>query len=738
MHCLLGPNGAGKSTLIKCVSGAVEPTSGEILFMGEPLPPGDPAGSLKRGVATIYQELDLVADLSVAESIFLAHEPRRGPLLDLDKMYRESEALLARLGHESIPVRAKVGRAAPGGAADRLDRARAVGQRAAADHGRAVRDPRRGRDRDALRRRSPAHRRGRRRRLHLASPRRDPAHRRPRHRPRRRPHDGDGLPATTPTDELVELMVGRKVEQLYPERPVGTDRVLLEVRDARRLPAVRGVSLQVHAGEVVGLGGLVGSGRTELLRLIYGLDQPDAGEVLIEGKRLRPNSPAPRDPARARARSGGPQVAGARPRLEPDEERDARRPRPLLARRCSTCGKERASAREQLRALNTVPDDPDRVVRLLSGGNQQKVVLARWLLHECRVLLLDEPTRGVDVATKAEIYRIISDLAESGLGVLVVSSELEELVAHLHAHPRHARRRDRRRGRREGRDGARAPSPRRRAHRRPRYSSRRSYDHACPDPEPGRAARSRPVKALEFQEYALAVVVVLLFIAGVDPEARDLPDLGQRPQHADPGERRRRARDRHDLRDRNGRHRPVGRLDGRGRRRLRRHPRRRRRHEQPRLHPRRDRVRDAARHRQRDRRRLRASRAVHRHARDVLDRQGARAASERQAAREPARSERRLVRRPAAVLAALVRQRPDLRDPGLGLRLPRDHDHRLDRPQPHALRALRRGGGRKPRGRAHRRRPGPADHLQRLRPVRPARRSRRPCCSARGSEALRR
>ena len=294
VHCLLGPNGAGKSTLIKCVSGAVEPTSGEILFLGEPLPTGDPAGSLKRGVATIYQELDLVADLSVAESIFLAHEPRRWPLLDLDKMYRDSAALLARLGHESIPVRAKVGPLATGCAAGRLDRPRAVGQRAAADHGRAVGDPRRGRDRDALRRGSPAHRGGCRGRLHLASPRRDPAHRRPRHRACGRPHDGHGLPATTPTDELVEFMVGRKVDQLYPERPVGTDRVLLEVRDARRLPAVRGVSLQVHAGEVVGLGGLVGSGRTELLRLIYGLDQPDAGEVLIEGKQLRPSVRATR------------------------------------------------------------------------------------------------------------------------------------------------------------------------------------------------------------------------------------------------------------------------------------------------------------------------------------------------------------------------------------------------------------------------------------------------------------
>ena len=106
VHCLLGPNGAGKSTLIKCVSGALEPTSGEILFLGEPLPPGDPAGSLKRGVATIYQELDLVPDLSVAESIFLAHEPRRGPLLDLERMYRESAALLGAARARGDPRRA--------------------------------------------------------------------------------------------------------------------------------------------------------------------------------------------------------------------------------------------------------------------------------------------------------------------------------------------------------------------------------------------------------------------------------------------------------------------------------------------------------------------------------------------------------------------------------------------------------------------------------------------------------
>jgi ribose transport system ATP-binding protein len=427
VHCLLGANGAGKSTLIKCVSGALEPTSGEILFQAEPLPPGDPAGTLKRGIATIYQELDLVPDLSVAESVFLAHEPRRWPLLDLDKMYRESAALLARLGHESIPVRAKVGQLRPA-AQQIVSIARALSGNVRLlimDEPSAILDEGEIKTLFEVVRRLTAEGVG----VIYISHRLDEI---------RRIGDrvtvladgrttGTGLPATTPTDELVQLMVGRKVGQLYPERLVGTDRVLLEVRDARRLPAVRGVSLKVHAGEIVGLGGLVGSGRTELLRLVYGLDQPEAGEFLVEGKPLRSNRPGH---AIRRGLGLAPEDRKSQALvLDWSETKNVtiadlnRFSRVLLDVR-----KERATAHKQLRSLNTVPDDPDRVVRLLSGGNQQKVVLARWLLHQCRVLLLDEPTRGVDIATKAEIYRIISDLARSGLGVLVVSSELEELV----------------------------------------------------------------------------------------------------------------------------------------------------------------------------------------------------------------------------------------------------------------------------------------------------------------------
>ena len=426
VHCLLGPNGAGKSTLIKCISGVHEPTAGEILFVGEPLPVGDPAESLKRGVATIYQELDLVADLTVAESIFLAHEPRRGPLLDFDQMHRETGALLARLGHASISPRTKVGALRP--AAQQIvsiARALSVDVRLLImDEPSAILDE--GEIEtlfDVVRRLADdgvgvvyiSHRLDEIRRIGnrvtvLADGR----------------TTATGIAATTPTDELVELMVGHKVEQLYPERPASSGEVLLDVREVRRLPAVRRASLQVHAGEVLGLGGLVGSGRTELLRMIYGLDQPDEGEILLEG------TPLPGSPSGAIAAGLG---------LAPEDRKSQalvldwsiaknvslaslrRFTHPLLSTRA-----ERNETREQLRKLNTVPDDPDRIVRLLSGGNQQKVVLARWLLRDCRILLLDEPTRGVDVKTKAELYRIITDLARAGVGVIVVSSELEELV----------------------------------------------------------------------------------------------------------------------------------------------------------------------------------------------------------------------------------------------------------------------------------------------------------------------
>jgi ribose transport system ATP-binding protein len=428
VHCLLGPNGAGKSTLIKCVSGAVAPTEGEILVDGEPLPVGEPGAAIAVGVATIYQELDLVEDLSVSDSIFLGHEHRRGPLLDRDSMRRETTELLRRLDHENISPRARVRELRPA-AQQVVSIARALSQNVRLlimDEPSSILDDGEVETLFGVVRRLTEEGVG----VVYISHRLDEI---PRIGSRVTVlSDGrtvaSGLPADTPAGALVERMVGRKIEQLFPARPKGGDDVLLEVRGVSRAPAVRDVSFEVRAGEVLGIGGLVGAGRTELLRLIYGLDVPDAGEVLVEGKPL-----ALGRPAKAIAAGLG---------LAPEDRKsqgllldwslsknvtlaDLGR---FLRGGLISGREERAAASAQLRALNTVPDDADRLARELSGGNQQKVVLSRWLLHECRVLMLDEPTRGVDVGSRTEIYKLIAELAGRGLGVVMVSSETEELL----------------------------------------------------------------------------------------------------------------------------------------------------------------------------------------------------------------------------------------------------------------------------------------------------------------------
>ena len=428
VHCLLGPNGAGKSTLIKCVSGVVEPSEGEILVEGEPLRVGRPGESLDRGVGTIYQELDLVEDLTVAQSVFLGHELRRGGFLDRDKMRRETDALLERLGNEAIPANARVHALRPA-AQQIVSIARALSQRVRLlimDEPSAILDEHEIETLFGVVRRLTAEGVG----VVYISHRLDEVRR-----------IGDrvtvlsdgrtvatGLPSDTPQDVLVEHMVGRKVEQLFPKRRTGTDEVVLQARGLTRLPVVREVSFEVHAGEVVGIGGLVGAGRTELLRLVYGLDRPDEGEVLVNGAALPPGRPdaaiaaglglAPED-----RKSQGLLLDWSTTKNVTLADLGRFVNGGLLSPRA-----EREAAEAQLRELKTVPEDGNRVTRELSGGNQQKVVLARWLLRHCKVLLLDEPTRGVDVGAKAEIYRVIDALADAGLGVVVVSSELSELA----------------------------------------------------------------------------------------------------------------------------------------------------------------------------------------------------------------------------------------------------------------------------------------------------------------------
>jgi ribose transport system ATP-binding protein len=430
VHCLVGQNGAGKSTLIKCIAGLITPTAGEVVVEGTPLPPGDPAAALARGVATIYQELDLVDDLTVADNLFLGHELHRGPLLDRAGMRRAATQVLDRLGHRAIAPRALVGSLAPA-AKQIVSIARALTRQArllVMDEPSAVLGGGEVQTLFDVIRRLTADGVGV---VYIS------------HRLEEVAAIGDvttvlrdgrtvasDLGTDTPRADLITAMVGRQFADVFPDRdpgrPLGP--VVLRVEGLSRRPAVEQVSFEVREGEVFGIGGLVGAGRTELLRLIAGMDRSDAGHVSVGDHLLPPGRP---DVA-ARAGVG----------LAPEERKtqglwpgwdlvrnvsvaDLRRfrRRGLLDRRT-----ERREAVRHLRELQTTPDDPDRFVDQLSGGNQQKVVLARWLLRHCRVLLLDEPTRGIDVEAKAEIYRVVHTLAAGGLAVLMVSSELTELL----------------------------------------------------------------------------------------------------------------------------------------------------------------------------------------------------------------------------------------------------------------------------------------------------------------------
>ena len=380
----------------------------------------------------MYQELDLVGDLSIADNIYLGHERRIGPFLDRRGMRRGARELLERLGHPELEPDTRVGELRP---ANRqlVSMARALSQDVRLlimDEPSAILDPP---EVDALFevvRRLTAAQVG----VVYISHRLDEVAR-----------IGDritvlrdgktvatNLPATTPVDELIQLMVGRSFGQVFPARGTAGDDVVLRVSQLRRAPQLAPATFEVRAGEIVGIGGLVGAGRTELLRAIAGLDPIDGGTVTVGGRAL----PAGRPDVAVAAGLG----------MAPEERKSqglwldwtqvanvtisslARLGRGPLTHEAA----ERTAAEAHLRALDVRPADPMRIAAELSGGNQQKLVLARWLLRSAKVLLLDEPTRGVDVGAKADVYRVIAELAGRGLAIVMVSSELAELVGFCH------------------------------------------------------------------------------------------------------------------------------------------------------------------------------------------------------------------------------------------------------------------------------------------------------------------
>ena len=434
VHCLLGQNGAGKSTLIKVLAGAHTVDAGEVLWQGEPASLASPVAALKQGIATIYQELDLVDWLSVGENIFLGHELARAGFSQRATTRRRARELLVRLGHPEISPTREVGTLSAAGK-QIVSVARALSRDArliVMDEPSAVLD---GEEVENL--------------FHIVS---DLAAAGVAvvyisHRLEEIRRIGDritvlkdgktvatGLDArTTKTSELIRLMTGRSIEYVFPPRSVtppgpevppllSVDGLVPAVgvrwRSASRCgPARSSVwpDSSAPAAARSSRRSSVPAGRTaEPLRSM--------GFRCAAGRCARPSGPA----------SGCARRSGSRRASILDEAVYRNIAMATIGRFASAGftrdGAERSAAMKVAATVDVRPADPDRVVRTLSGGNQQKVVLARWLLRQCRVLLLDEPTRGVDVGARSEIYLLIRDLADSGVAVVVVSSEVEEVL----------------------------------------------------------------------------------------------------------------------------------------------------------------------------------------------------------------------------------------------------------------------------------------------------------------------
>ncbi|MFI9387279.1 sugar ABC transporter ATP-binding protein [Kutzneria sp. NPDC052558] len=427
-HALLGENGAGKSTLIKVLAGVHRPDSGQLLADGRPTRFASPADAKAAGVAVIYQEPTLFGDLSVAENVAMGRHPtRRGGLVDTAAMREQAELLFERLGVDIDPRRPARGLSI----ADQqlVEIAKALGSDArviimdeptAALSGTEV--ARLFGVVGALREHGAA--------VLFVSHRIDEVFELCQDATVLR--DGGFVwsgPLTEQTpDSVVRLMVGRSLDALFPKQEVEAGDTVLSVRRLTREGVFTDVSFDVRAGEILALAGLVGAGRSEIARAVFGVDKPDAGEILVRGKRIRPGSPG------AAMSAGIGFVPEDRRQqglvLEASIERNA-----ALASldRLSRFGFLRSSAERSLARDWAVKlqlkfarlTDP---VGVLSGGNQQKVVLAKWLSRQPRVLIVDEPTRGIDVGTKAEVHRLLSELAGQGVAVLMISSELPEVL----------------------------------------------------------------------------------------------------------------------------------------------------------------------------------------------------------------------------------------------------------------------------------------------------------------------
>ncbi|MDE1181595.1 sugar ABC transporter ATP-binding protein [Paraburkholderia sp.] len=428
VHALLGENGAGKSTLVKILAGVHQPDGGELLVDGVPRRFATPADARNAGLAVIYQEPTLFFDLSIAENIFMGRQPvDRIGRIQYDSMRREVDGLLASLGVDlraDQPVRGL-------SIADQqvIEIAKALSLNAnvlimdeptaalsLTEVERLFTIVRKLRERDVA--------------ILFITHRLDEVFALTQRVTIMR--DGakvfDAATVDMTTESIVAKMVGRDLQTFYPKANVTPGEVRLSVRGLTRVGVFKDISFDVRAGEIVALAGLVGAGRSEVARAIFGIDPLDSGEIRLSGKHLKPGKPA------AAVRAG---LA-----LVPEDRRQQGLALELsIARNASmtvlgrlvrhgliSTRSETDLARHWGEKLRLKAGDPAAPVGTLSGGNQQKVVLGKWLATGPNVLIIDEPTRGIDVGAKAEVYSALAELVTQGMAVLMISSEMPEVL----------------------------------------------------------------------------------------------------------------------------------------------------------------------------------------------------------------------------------------------------------------------------------------------------------------------
>jgi len=432
VNALIGKNGSGKSTLIKIINGAQPPTSGEIYLDGEKLSFSNPKEAFDCGIATVYQELSLIKGMNVAENIFLGKYPMKGKRIDWSKTYEMTKTLLTEMGIDIDPKemlynlsmwQCQMIEIAKAMSSDPkvilLDEP--TSSLAQAETQILFRLIRKCKQRDVII-------------IYIS------------HRLQELWEIADTCTvirdgiligkkdvATLERKELLSMMFGEQEAKKRPDDLVHSDEVVLEVKNLSRGKKVKDVSFQLHKGEVLGIAGMLGSGRTELMRSIFGIDKITSGEVIVDEKQIRHASPVsmkslgfgltPED----RKNEGLIQIMSIKDNLCVAGLGRMTKKGGFLDRQI-----EKQLVEEQIKDLKIKVASPALPVSSLSGGNQQKVVVGNWLNTQPRIMMFDEPSRGIDVNAKQQIFNIIWDLSRQGISSIVVSSELEELLEVCH------------------------------------------------------------------------------------------------------------------------------------------------------------------------------------------------------------------------------------------------------------------------------------------------------------------